>query len=83
MKRCENEIKRLQQWINDLQSGMYINCVYCGHRYGPEKDTPVSMAETLKKHIEKCSKHPMSALKKENRRLKSQIKTLQDQINKK
>jgi len=22
-------------WVNDLQSDMYVNCVYCGHRYGP------------------------------------------------
>jgi hypothetical protein len=59
----ENE--RLAKWVNDLQSGMFINCVYCGHRYGPREDTPVSMADVLKKHIEGCPKHPMSALKKE------------------
>ena len=67
---AQGEIKRLQQWVNDLQSGMYINCVYCGHRYGPERDTPVSMADILKEHIEQCPKHPMSALKQENQQLK-------------
>lgn len=65
---CENE--RLQQWVNDLQSGMYVNCVYCGHRYGPESKTPVSMADVLKQHIEQCPEHPMSKLKQENERLK-------------
>jgi hypothetical protein len=30
-----DEIKRLREWIDDLQSGQYVNCVYCGHRYGP------------------------------------------------
>lgn len=57
----ENE--RLRQWINDLQSGMYINCVYCGHRYGPEDEVPASMADVLKKHIEECPEHPMSKMK--------------------
>lgn len=63
------EINRLQQWVNDLQSGMYVNCVYCGHRYGPEDNVPSSMAEALKLHVEQCPKHPMSALKVENTRL--------------
>ena len=57
----ENRV--LWQWNNDLMSGMYVNCVYCGHRYGPVENTPTSMADILKEHIEKCSKHPMSKLK--------------------
>ena len=57
------EVKRLQQWVNDLQSGMYINCVYCGHRYGPDPGTPVAMAEVLKRHIEQCPSHPLSHVK--------------------
>ena len=61
--RAENA--RLQQWVNDLQSGMYVNCVYCGHQYGPRQRTPISMADVLKKHVESCPKHPMSALKAE------------------
>ena len=24
--------EQLKQWVSDCQSGMYINCVYCGHR---------------------------------------------------
>jgi hypothetical protein len=65
----QKEIERLQQWVNDLHSDMYINCVYCGHRYGPEEDTPVAMADVLKIHIEQCPKHPLSAAKKEIERL--------------
>jgi len=57
------EIERLTAWVSDLQSGLYVNCVYCGHRYGPGETTPVSMADALKAHIEQCPKHPMSALK--------------------
>jgi len=57
------ENARLQQWVSDLQSGMYVNCVYCGHRYGPGETTPVTMADALKKHVENCPKHPMSALR--------------------
>lgn len=53
-------IKELEQWVSDLQSGMYINCVYCGHRYGPDPGTPVAMADVLKVHVEQCPKHPLS-----------------------
>ena len=59
----EARVVQLEQWIKDLQSGMYVNCVYCGHRYGPGETTPVSMADALKSHIEICPKHPMSALR--------------------
>ena len=68
----QQEIDRLQRWVNDLQSGMYVNCVYCGHRYGMEKDTPVAMADVLKEHIEHCSKHPMSKLKQEIEQLRDE-----------
>lgn len=67
------EIAQMQQWVNDLQSGMYVNCVYCGHRYGPESEVPVSMADALKEHIEKCPKHPMSLLKTELIRIKKKL----------
>jgi len=54
--------KRLQQWVSELQSGMYINCVYCGHRYGPDDEID-NMQDALKAHIEVCPEHPMSKLK--------------------
>ena len=59
------ENKRLETWVNDLQSGMYINCVYCGHRYGPKDKVACSMRDVLKQHIEKCPVHPLSAAKKQ------------------
>jgi hypothetical protein len=57
------EVERLRAWVNDLQAGMYINCVYCGHRYGPDDEVPATMADVLKAHIEKCPEHPMSKLR--------------------
>lgn len=63
------EIARLQKWIDDLQSGMYINCVYCGHRYGPNDPESPPMREVLEKHIESCPKHPLSLAKEEIARL--------------
>lgn len=54
------EIKRLTQWVHDCQSGMWINCVYCGHRYGPEDEVQATMQETLYEHIASCPKHPLS-----------------------
>lgn len=69
LNEAAGELERLQQHVHDLQSGMYINCVYCGHRYGPEDEVPATMADALKEHIEQCPKHPMSALKIEIERL--------------
>lgn len=54
----EETIARLKAWVADLQSGMYVNCVYCGHRYGPADGTPVALADVLKEHVEHCPEHP-------------------------
>lgn len=59
-QELEDENRVLKQWITDLQSGMYVNCVYCGHRYGPKEKTPPTNAEMLKKHIATCPKHPLA-----------------------
>lgn len=71
--RLRAEVEQLRAWVGDLQSGMYVNCVYCGHRYGPGETTPVSMADALKAHVEECPHHPMSALRRENERLKAKL----------
>lgn len=71
---------RLQSQVNDLQSGMYINCVYCGHRYGPNPGTPVAMADILKQHIENCPDHPMSTLKKRVAELEAEVAGLEHTI---
>ena len=75
-----DEVTCLRQWVHDCQSGMYINCVYCGHRYGPEDETPATMADALKEHIEGCPKHPMSALKAEVARLREKEANSEDEI---
>lgn len=62
-QELEAERDRLKQHVADLQSGMYVNCVYCGHRYGPTECTPVSKADVLKAHVEVCPEHPMSELR--------------------
>lgn len=62
--QLKTELTQYKQWVADLQSEMYVNCVYCGHRYGPIENTPVSMADMLKEHIEECPQHPMSHLKR-------------------
>ena len=61
--RALEEIERYKAWVADCQSGMYVNCVYCGHRYGPKDKVPVAMAEMLKQHVASCPKHPMAKLK--------------------
>ena len=56
----EKEIKRLMKWIADLLSNRYVNCVYCGHRYGKTEDTLSSMSEVLYEHIKECEYHPLA-----------------------
>lgn len=65
------EVRVLEKWIADLQSGMYVNCVYCGHRYGPSDDPEATRAELLHAHVEVCPKHPMSELKTERDELQA------------
>ena len=74
--RGENE--RLQQWVHDCQAGMYINCVYCGHRYGPDDEVPATMADVLKEHIMVCPKHPLSAAIAERDSLQRRVLYLED-----
>lgn len=71
------EMKRLQNWVNDLLKGKTVNCVYCGYQYGPDENTPVAFADVLKEHIARCPKHPMSALTAENARLRAELDALQ------
>lgn len=70
----EADVERYKSWVNDLHSGMYINCVYCGHQYGPKDRVSMAMADVLKEHIEKCPKHPMSLLRAENERLEEDLR---------
>lgn len=73
-----NAHDRLKQWVDDLQSRMFVNCVYCGHRYGPQHRTPITMADVLKQHIEQCPEHPMSTLKKQRDMLLAAAQSLTD-----
>jgi sugar phosphate isomerase/epimerase len=73
LRDWKEEVKQLQQWVDDLQSEMYINCVYCGHRYGPQDEVPATMAEALKEHIEICEKHPMMKIRIDNAELASKL----------
>lgn len=63
IKQLEREGDAALRWVDDLQADMYINCVYCGHRYGPDSEVPATMADALKEHVESCPKHPMSELR--------------------
>lgn len=76
VKRLAEKNERLKQWVADCQAGMYINCVYCGHRYGPDDKVPCAMADVLKQHIEQCPEHPMSHLKKESEELREALNKL-------
>ncbi len=78
IEELKEENKRLEAWIDDLQSGMYINCVYCGHRYGPNVEPATktewfTMRKALEGHIAQCPKHPLSFANKKIERLRSAI----------
>lgn len=75
---AEERARVAELWVADLQSGMYVNCVYCGYRYGRREEVPESMADVLKAHIEKCPKHPMSLLSREYAKAKEALPILQE-----
>lgn len=56
------KIARLEAWIADLQNGGYVNCVYCGMRYGEGPDAAVALEPALKAHVEQCPEHPLAKL---------------------
>ena len=68
--RLRAQLAAVEHWVDDLQSGMFINCVYCGFRYGPGSihaeslDDPkatASMRDALTAHVQQCPKHPLAA----------------------
>lgn len=76
--RLNQELVRYRRWVADLQSGMYVNCIYCGHRYPP--GTPGVQADVLYSHIKECPEHPLSKahdvirrLREENERLRTRL----------
>lgn len=81
---CGEEMTRLRDWVGDLQSGLYINCVYCGFRYGPGESTPATLPEAgetlaataLREHVSKCPEHPMSRLRAERDALRAALEGL-------
>jgi hypothetical protein len=73
MNELESRMAEMRRWVDDLQSHMFVNCVYCGHRYGPDPGTPVAMAEVLKRHIEKCPEHPLRAAMEKIEKLKDAL----------
>ena len=52
---------------------MFINCVYCGHRYGPDDAVAATMQQLLYEHIAKCPKHPLQEAHAENKRLREAL----------
>lgn len=56
----KQEIAVMVKWIADLQRGMSINCVYCGHNFGPKGSTQAVMSDVLHEHIKVCPKHPLA-----------------------
>lgn len=53
-------IEQYKKWISDIQSGQYVNCVYCGHQYGP--GTVEVPADALRRHVANCPEHPLAQL---------------------
>ena len=61
--RAIREIHKLRSWVNDLQSQLFLNCVYCGHRTDPEDYHEQEVWQVLQEHAEQCEHHPMYTLK--------------------
>lgn len=67
---------RLTNWKNDLLSGMYVNCIYCGHNYGLTEFTPEIMDEELARHVEHCERHPLHEAKETISNLEATIRNM-------
>lgn len=80
LNNIKTERDEARRWVNDLQSGMWINCVYCGHRYGPNPGTPVAMADVLKAHIEACPSHPLSEARRHAAALEARCERLREAL---
>jgi len=76
----QEQARVLQQYIDDLQSEVYINCAYCGHRYGPKSSTPYTMSSLLSEHIEKCEKHPLFIANKKIKQLEEKLSSKEKEI---
>lgn len=64
----EMENEKLERWVDDLQAGGWVNCVYCGKRYGARDEqlkVHETMREALEEHVESCPKHPLAKYKAE------------------
>ena len=66
-----DEITRLRRWVHDLQTGLYVNCVYCGHQYAPKAGRDVLTA-----HIKQCPEHPLAAALERIKELEDENRTL-------
>lgn len=80
IKKMNAELTKARRWVSDLQSGQYVNCVYCGHCYGPGEEAASSKADALKAHIEACPEHPMSAVKEELARLHAALEFTRENV---
>lgn len=73
----DDVLDKVRQYVSDLQSKMYINCVYCGHRYGPVGSGDIAM-DVLHAHVIRCVAHPMSAMRIKYFRLLEKVAQLLD-----
>jgi hypothetical protein len=80
LARLAAENKQLRDWKDDLHAGMYINCVYCGHRYGPDDEVPATMAQALYDHIQQCPEHPLSHASARIAALEAALRELLDAV---
>lgn len=51
------EVSKLRQWVRELQSGLYLNCVFCGENFTGQENF-----NRLTNHIRECPEHPLSRL---------------------
>lgn len=59
LNEANQTVAAQRRWIEDLQSGQWVNCVFCGHRYIPREASPTDPTALLRSHIASCAKHPL------------------------
>ncbi len=78
IEELAKQLVKYREWIDDLQSGMYINCVYCGHRYPP--GTRGVKQQVLYEHIKVCPEHPLSKAEEKIKQLEIELGEAQQWI---
>lgn len=70
----EQEVRRLQDWIDRLQAERAYSCLYCGTVFNEDPEIMPDTLRTLaQRHMMHCKKHPVAEMRKRFRQFVADI----------